>query len=149
MSNLVNFINTIAALSVSDGTSTPTALKHSTLKDAIESADCPARIVLPFDEGNGAEFGFLSASTGSVAWTIRDMYLAGPVGENTGWRSFALKLDTYAANYITAFKAARSTFCGYNASDVSINLQRDVFSYGAAGKQYYGVMVTYAIEETI
>jgi len=115
----------------------------------IESADTPARLILPSTEGD--EHSAVSAGTGTnmrVVWVIKDLLLYRPVEEGMGWLEVGWSLDDYCDNYIAALASANHSatkFCAESAELESVSMLVGVQTF--SDRQYYGVMVTLRIIE--
>lgn len=117
----------------------------------IESADCPARLILPSTEGD--EHTFTAGMTGThmrVVWVIKDLLLYKPVEEGMGWLEVGYSLDDYCDSYIAALASANhdaNKFCAAEAELESGSALVGVHTFSE--RQYYGVMVTLRIIEII
>lgn len=146
MSNLVTFITTLAGMSVSDGTNTPSCLYHSTLKAPVFEGDCPVRLILPADDDNANDFDFIAlGQANAITWQLADLLLIAPAGDQFGWAEHALAIDTYCGDYATALVALRTTFGNLNANIVNLSMRRGTYTYG--GTEYFGVKIIVTIQE--
>ncbi len=147
----------VAGLAVQIDSVTVTVYEPDEFKRSIESADCPARILLPSTEGDVHTLtkwsgGF--ARTMRMTWVIKDLLLYKPVEEGMGWYEVAYDLDDYVDSYASALVGAQrgaSGFCGTGPSTLeSADWTVGTFTYPVGGtRSYYGVMTTLRIVEVL
>ena len=145
MSGFSTFVTTLAGMSVSDGTTTYTAKRQSTLRQAVPSMECPYRFVTPFDDDAAHTGELITKTRVSTDFTLTDLLLYAPYGEGYGWAEYASKLDAYVGNWVDAIRDKMADFCTAGAQGVTYTIRRTVISYG--GQDYYGVRATVTIRE--
>ena len=123
-------------------------------KRGVESADCPARIILPSTEGDMHRVE--PAGYGQVMrmeWVVKDLLLYKPVEEGAGWYEVGYSMDDYIDSYCAKLQAANHSatgFCAETAEVLSVEFNVGVFTYPVGGlRSYYGVMATLRIMEVL
>lgn len=147
----------VAALAVEANGAVVAVYEPDEFKRSVESADCPARILLPSTEGDTHTLtkwsgGF--ARTMRMSWVVKDLLLYKPVEEGMGWYEVAYDLDDYVDSYASALVGAQrgaSGFCGTGPSTLeSADWTVGTFTYPVGGtRSYYGVMTTLRIVEVL
>ena len=141
----------IAALEPVAGGEVLTAIESNNFKAFVESADTPARLILPSNEGD--THSLQPTGTGRTAqmdWIIKDLLLYRPAEEGMGWLEVGYALDDYCDSYAGQIIAAnRDTagLCSIPAELVSANFLVGVHTF--TNRRYYGVMITLTIREFI
>ena len=143
----------IAALEPMAGTKTVTGIESDNFKRWIESADTPARLILPSNEG---EVHTLTPTgtgrTSQMEWIIKDLLLYRPVEEGMGWLEIGYALDDYCDSYaekLVAVNHATTGFCSIPAEVQQIDFLVGVHQFPRGGRSYYGVLVTLRVLEYI
>ena len=123
-------------------------------KSGRESADCPARVILPSTEGDVhmlTPMGFGQAMR--MEWVVKDLLLYRPAGEGLGWLEVGYSLDGYIDSYAAKLALANHSatgFCAETAEVLSVDFNVGVFTYPVGGtRSYYGVMATLHIVEIL
>ena len=119
----------------------------------VDSADTPARIILPSTEGDehrGVPLGI--GNTTRMEWTVKDLLLYRPVEEGLGWLDVGYDLDGYVDSYVAQLNAynhstATGGFCTEQAEVLEYNFQ--VGTHTFSNRTYYGVMVTLRIMQIV
>ena len=123
-------------------------------KRSVESADCPARILLPSTEGDVHTFAPMGTGRISRAeWVVKDLLLYLPVEEGMGWLQVGYSLDGYIDSYTSKLSAANHSatgFCSIPSEVLGVDFSVGTFTYPIQGtRSYYGVMATLHIVEFI
>ena len=124
-------------------------------RDSTDSADCPARIMLPSTEGDvhsGEPTG--TGRTSRQVWVVKDLLLYRPAGEGMGWLEVGYSLDAYCDSYLAKLTAANHNtdtgFCTIGSEVLGWDFLVGVHSFPAGStNRYYGVLVTLRVLEFI
>lgn len=148
MSQIATIYAALAAAAVTVSGTTPTVYAGSSLRDSVESAELPVRVLSPFGTGlSGSGSVFASADGNQVAtWTIRDLLLWRKNAEGIGLEDIADTLIAYCGAYADMLPALRSTkwrLTAWQATPSAIN-----WPQGAA-TWYDGVSVTLTFRELL
>jgi hypothetical protein len=119
----------------------------------LDSADCPARILLPSTEGDshtGRPAG--TNKTTRMEWTVKDLLLFRPAEEGFGWLDVGWALDAYVDSYVAQINTynhstATGGFCTVQAEILEYSFLVGVQTF--AGRDYYGVLTTLRIMQFI
>ena len=128
-----------------------TAVEVDNFKSGIDSADTPARLMLPSTEGDvhsGEPTG--TGRTSRQVWIIKDLLLYMPAGEGMGWFDVAYSLDAYCDSFLVKLVAvnhATTGFCSISSEVLGWDFLVGVHTY--SDRQYYGVLVTLRVLEFI
>ncbi len=142
------------ANSVAHNTTTPQIFDLNKLSVFVESAQLPARLLLPFgvvgSKAEGRDHRFVAlGNTTKVAWQVVDLLLWRPIEEGTGIESVSADMVTYCAQYIKMIRENRSLGLA-QVEIVGANFEADAWEYPPeSGAWYWGVLVTLAINETL
>lgn len=144
----------VAGLAVEANGAVVAVYEPDEFKRSVESADCPARILLPSTEGDvhvvrPAGYGQVMR----MEWVVKDLLLYKPVEEGMGWYEVGYSLDDYIDSYCAKLQAANHSatgFCAETAEVQSVEFNVGVFTYPVNGtRSYYGVMATLRITEVL
>lgn len=144
----------VAALAVEAESVLIPVYEPDEFKRSVESADCPARIILPSTEGDMHSlepkgYGQIMHMT----WVVKDLLLYRPVEEGMGWYEVGYALDGYIDSYAAKLAAANHSttgFCAETAEVLGVEFNVGVFTYPVGGaRSYYGVMATLRILEVM
>jgi len=117
----------------------------------VDSADTPARLMLPSTEGDthtGEPTG--TGRSSKMVWIIKDLLLFRPAGEGMGWLEVGYSLDAFCDSYVeklTAVNHSATGFCSISSEVLGWDFLVGVHSF--ANQQYYGVLVTLRVLEFI
>lgn len=146
-SDILNIYSAIADMTVAATNFTPTAYDIDEIPNALSSAACPARLILPLGtagENRSTTFQTVGRLL-AVDWKITDLLLLKPLGQGAGLHSVAFDLVDYMKAYMSAVKADRRLG---NGVLVSLSFDAGVFNYPQNTKNwYYGVETTLTIRE--
>ncbi len=111
-SQILSIYDTIAALSITVGTKTPTVFDLDELPNTADSVRLPTRLLMPLgafaDAGGARDMRFVTLdSITNTTWTIRDLCLWQTVGAGIGYKTIIPVLVEYAGLYLDALRANR------------------------------------------
>ena len=141
----------VAGLAVeADGVVVP-VYEPDEFKRGIDSADTPARLILPSTEGDTHSLTPMGyGQTLRMEWVVKDLLLYRPVEEGMGWYEVGYSLDDYIDSYaekLAAENHSATGFCAEQAEVLGIEFNVGVHTFGA--RSYYGVMATLRILEVM
>lgn len=137
-SKLGNIIDDLASMSIAGFSIT--ALTGTSLKDSIELAELPARIISPI----GITSNIVRAKTFgnnhvmSVEWSIVDITLLRAAGQGIGLTDIAVTLDDYLAAYLTAVRTLTST----EYALVNVQAKAQITNWPQSSERYYDSVYT-------
>lgn len=141
----------VAGMAVQADGATATVYEPDEFKRAVESADTPARIILPSTEGDSHVWTQDSGGRARMTWIIKDLLLYRPVEEGMGWYEVAYGLDAFVDSYASLLRTTnRDTstgFCSISANVTDASFLVGVQTFG--NRSYYGVMVTLTITQFV
>ncbi|NJN54078.1 MAG: hypothetical protein HC804_04565 [Anaerolineae bacterium] len=149
---LLDIYEAIAAQSVtmSNGTVINKVWKPDDIKDRVNDAQLPLRILLPPGaDGNTAvaDFEMVTFRNGRVVWRITELMLYRPIGQGGGVGNVWSLLTDYIARYVSTFvtgrKLASGTVTGFEPQAAVLEWPR------GSGNQFHGVQTTLLVSETI
>jgi hypothetical protein len=137
--NLNQILADVAALAVSDGTTTPPAYYGATIRNTWEKADLPIRVLQPVNFGvNSAKSQTLRPTFAiTVVWTIQDICLLRPAGMGRGLPDITVNLGNYLSNYIDAVRTLGASH--YTRENVRGTIE--MLEYPAASGRFYDAVV--------
>lgn len=137
--NLNQILADVAALAVSDGTTTPPVYYGATIRNTWEKADLPIRVLQPVNFGvNSAKSQTLRpAFAMTVIWTIQDICLLRPAGMGRGLPDITVNLGNYLSNYIDAVRTLGASH--YSRENVRGTIE--MLEYPAASGRFYDAVV--------
>ena len=126
-----------------------TATEIDDFKGFVESADTPARIILPSNEGDTHSLEPRGVGrTARMDWIIKDLLLYRPAEEGMGWLEVGYALDDYCDSYAEKLIVANRDTAGLCSIPAElINAEFLVGVHTFTKRRYYGVMVTLTIRE--
>lgn len=142
------------ASSVAYGTKTPQIFDLDELPAVVESAQLPARLLLPFgvvgSKAEGRDHHFIAlGTTTKVQWQVVDLLLWRPVEEGIGIESVSADMVTYCAQYIKMIRENRSLGLS-QVEIIGANFETDAYEYPPQSEiWFWGVLVTLQINETL
>jgi hypothetical protein len=149
-SNILGIYNAIEALTVTVGTVTPTVLDVDELPNSLETAQLPARLLLPVATFDQSAEGSLSWVTlkglTRVRWRIRDLCLWRPVGQGIGLRTIMPILVQYCGLYLDEMTDNRDIMDGAHLDPVRIE-PRAVEWPEQSGKYYWAIDAVIEVSE--
>lgn len=141
----------IAALAVEADDEVVEVYEPDEFRRTVDSADTPARIILPSTEGDTHRLEPLGTGRLSrMEWVIKDLLLYLPVEEGRGWLEVGYGLDDYVDSYATKLVAANHDldgFCAVPSEVISVDFLVGVQTFG--NRNYYGVLATLRVIEWI
>ena len=145
-SQLVAIVDAIAAMSV---TGVTTVYSGTTLKNAVEIADVPARIVSAVGMQSARTKTSTLGGSGHVMmteWTITDVALLRPAGMGIGLKDVVDTMESYMAAYHDAVRTLVAP--AWQLVDVRVRAQILEWPQ-ASGRSYDTVVVTLVISEIV
>lgn len=145
-SQLVAIVDAIAAMSV---TGVTTVYSGTTLKNAVEIADVPARIVSAIGMQSARTKTSTLGGSGHVMmteWTITDVALLRPAGMGIGLKDVADTMESYMAAYHDAVRTLVAP--AWQLVDVRVRAQILEWPQ-ASGRSYDTVVATLVISEIV
>jgi hypothetical protein len=145
-SQLVSIVASVASMSVS-GIST--VYYGTSLKNAVEIADTPARIISAIGMQSSRTKTTTLGGSGHVMmteWTITDVALLRPAGMGMGLRDVALTMETYMAAYHDAVR----TLVAPAWQVIDVRCRSQILEWPqASGRSYDTVIATLVISEIV
>ena len=145
-SQLVAIVDAIAAMSV---TGVTTVYSGTTLKNAVEIADVPARIVSAVGMQSARTKTSTLGGSGHVMmteWTITDVALLRPAGMGIGLKDVAATMESYMA----AYHDAARTLVAPAWQLIDVRCRAQILEWPqASGRSYDTVVVTLVISEIV
>lgn len=137
--NLNQILADVAALAVSDGTTTPPVYYGATIRNTWEKANLPIRVLQPVNFGvNSVKSQTLRpAFAMTVIWTIQDICLLRPAGMGRGLPDITVNLGNYLSNYIDAVRTMGASH--YSRENVRGTIE--MLEYPAASGRFYDAVV--------
>ena len=145
-SQLVAIVDAIAAMSV---TGVTTVYSGTTLKNAVEIADVPARIVSAVGMQSARTKTTTLGGSGHVMmteWTITDVALLRPAGMGIGLKDVVDTMESYMAAYHDAVRTLVAP--AWQLIDVRVRAQILEWPQ-ASGRSYDTVVATLVISEIV
>ena len=145
-SQLVAIVDAIAAMSV---TGVTTVYSGTTLKNAVEIADVPARIVSAVGMQSARTKTSTLGGSGHVMmteWTITDVALLRPAGMGIGLKDVVDTMESYMAAYHDAVRTLVAP--AWQLVDVRVRAQILEWPQ-ASGRSYDTVVATLVISEIV
>ncbi|MBD3354316.1 MAG: hypothetical protein GF364_22730 [Candidatus Lokiarchaeota archaeon] len=141
----------LAEMAVQADGATVTVYEPSEFKNTVDSADCPARILLPSTEGGEHAWTQVAKGRAEMVWVVKDLFLYRPAGEGLGWYEVAYALDTYCDSYASLLATANQDndtgFCAYSANVQEASMLVGIHTFSQ--RDYYGVLVTLNIQQFV
>jgi hypothetical protein len=145
-SQLISIVAAVAGMSVS-GVST--VYYGATLKNAVEIADVPARIVSAVGMQSARTKTTTLGGAGHVMqteWTITDVALLRPAGMGMGLKDIAVTMETYMAAYHEAVR----TLIAPAWTLIDVRCRAQILEWPqASGRSYDTVVATLVISEIV
>jgi hypothetical protein len=145
-SQLVAIVDAIAAMSV---TGVTTVYSGTTLKNAVEIADVPARIVSAVGMQSARTRTTTLGGSGHVMqteWTITDVALLRPAGMGIGLKDVVDTMESYMAAYHDAVR----TLVAPSWQIIDVRCRAQILEWPqASGRSYDTVVVTLVISEIV
>ena len=145
-SQLVNIVASVAGMSVSGVT---TVYYDTSLKNAVEIADVPARIISAVGMQSSRTKTTTLGGNGHVMmteWTITDVALLRPAGMGMGLRDVVLSMETYLAAYHDAVR----TLVAPAWQVIDVRCRAQILEWPqASGRSYDTVIATLVISEIV
>jgi len=145
-SQLVAIVDAIAAMSV---TGVTTVYSGTTLKNAVEIADVPARIVSAVGMQSARTKTTTLGGSGHVMmteWTITDVALLRPAGMGIGLKDVVDTMESYMAAYHDAVR----TLVAPSWQVIDVRCRAQILEWPqASGRSYDTVVVTLVISEIV
>jgi ABC-type transport system involved in cytochrome c biogenesis permease subunit len=145
-SQLVAIVDAIAAMSV---TGVTTVYSGTTLKNAVEIADVPARIVSAVGMQSARTKTTTLGGSGHVMmteWTITDVALLRPAGMGIGLKDVVDTMESYMAAYHDAVR----TLVAPSWQIIDVRCRAQILEWPqASGRSYDTVVVTLVISEIV
>ncbi len=144
-SQLDAIIDALEAMSVSGVT---TVYRGSTLKDNVEVADLPVRIIsaIGMQSNRLTSKTFQSGHLMQTEWTLNDVALLRAAGMGMGLKDIAPSQETYLAAYHNALR----TLIGPSWTLTGASLRSQILEWPqASGRSYDVVIATLTISEII
>jgi hypothetical protein len=145
-SQLVSIVASVASMSVS-GIST--VYYGTSLKNAVEIADVPARIISAIGMQSSRTKTTTLGGSGHVMmteWTITDVALLRPAGMGMGLRDVSLTMETYMAAYHDAVR----TLVAPAWQVIDVRCRSQILEWPqASGRSYDTVIATLVISEIV
>jgi len=145
-SQLVAIVDAIAAMSV---TGVTTVYSGTTLKNAVEIADVPARIVSAIGMQSARTRTTTLGGSGHVMmteWTITDVALLRPAGMGIGLKDVVDTMESYMAAYHDAVR----TLVAPSWQLIDVRCRAQILEWPqASGRSYDTVVVTLVISEIV
>jgi hypothetical protein len=145
-SQLVAIVDAIAAMSV---TGVTTVYSGTTLKNAVEIADVPARIVSAVGMQSSRTKTSTLGGSGHVMmteWTITDVALLRPAGMGIGLKDVAATMESYMAAYHDSVR----TLVAPAWQLIDVRCRAQILEWPqASGRSYDTVVVTLVISEIV
>lgn len=149
-SQILSIYDTIAGLTVTVGTTTPTVLDVDQLPNSADSWRLPTRLLLPlgaFGGGGANDMRFVTLdSITNVTWSIRDLCLWQTVGQGTGYKSIMPTIVEYAGKYLDQLRANRQMTTGAYIQRASVT-PTVVEWPEQSGRYFYAVDATIEVAE--
>ena len=153
MSEITSIYTALEAVTVTTtGGDTPTVYGLDDLKQSMESADMPCRLLLPVGDdtrGEGRDAQFVSiGTTMTVDWIVSDLMLWKATEQGLGLREFAPELVDYCGKYLDAM---RSFKCPSSNSSLSgVSMIPGIYEWPSMSNKYYsGVLCQLTIHEVL
>ena len=153
-SQLSTIYATIAAATVTVGTTTVTALNGATLTESVESAQLPVRLILPI---GGQATGstptprtFANRTEGGVLvveWTITDLLLWRGIDAGIGLSDLTPDLVTYCANYLSIVGSLRKA--RWSVTGITFPMIGGIEWPMSSNRWYSGVQAQLVIKEIV
>lgn len=144
-SQLDAIIDALEAMAV---TGVTTVYRGATLKDNVEVADLPCRIIsaIGMQSNRLQARTFQSGHLMQTEWTLNDVALLRAAGMGIGLKDIAPSQETYLASYHNALR----TFIGPTWTITSASLRSQVLEWPQASGRYYdAVIATLTVSEII
>jgi len=145
-SQLVAIVDAIAAMSV---TGVTTVYSGTTLKNAVEIADVPARIVSAVGMQSARTKTTTLGGSGHVMmteWTVTDVALLRPAGMGIGLKDVVDTMESYMAAYHDAVR----TLVAPSWQVIDVRCRAQILEWPqASGRSYDTVVVTLVISEIV
>ena len=144
-SQLDAIIDALEAMAVSGVT---TVYRGATLKDNVEVADLPVRIIsaIGMQSNRLQSRTFQSGHLMQTEWTLNDVALLRAAGMGIGLKDIAPSQETYLASYHNALRS----FIGPTWTVTGASLRSQVLEWPQASGRYYdAVIATLTVSEII
>ena len=144
-SQLDAIIDALEAMAVSGVT---TVYRGATLKDNVEVADLPVRIIsaIGMQSNRLQARTFQSGHLMQTEWTLNDVALLRGAGMGIGLKDVTPSMETYLASYHNALRS----FIGPTWTITSASLRSQVLEWPQASGRYYdAVIATLTVSEII
>lgn len=144
-SQLDAIIDALEAMAV---TGVTTVYRGATLKDNVEVADLPVRIIsaIGMQSNRLQSRTFQSGHLMQTEWTLNDVALLRAAGMGIGLKDIAPSQETYLASYHNALRS----FIGPTWTITSASLRSQVLEWPQASGRYYdAVIATLTVSEII
>ena len=138
----------IDALEAMAVTGVTTVYRGATLKDNVEVADLPCRIIsaIGMQSNRLQSRTFQSGHLMQTEWTLNDVALLRAAGMGIGLKDIAPSQETYLASYHNALRS----FIGPTWTITSASLRSQVLEWPQASGRYYdAVIATLTVSEII
>jgi len=149
--SLIDIQNAISNMPVVVNGKTVASWKLDEVKNVVETADLPRRMMLPVG-GDGGEGSSGIEYTGfggglNITWRITELMLWTPTAQGPGRRVMS-ELTAYISAYAQAIKGLR--FPTENSMFTNFQPSAGVFTWPAGGsRDYFGVRCVFSVAETI
>ena len=144
----------VAALAAEANSKLVNVYEPDEFKRTVDSADTPARCILPSTEGEVHMLRPMGHGQAMrMEWVVKDLLLYKLAEEGLGWLEVGYSLDGYVDSYAAKLALANHSatgFCAETAEVLSVDFNVGVFTYPVGGtRSYYGVMATLHIVEIL
>lgn len=150
-SQILTIYDTIAALSITANSKTPSVMDVDALPNTMDTAPLPIRILMPLGTlagvggANDSRFVTLDSIT-NTRWTIRDLCLWQAVGQGIGYKTIVPVLVEYAGKYLDAIRANRQMT--HTAYIQRVSVQPMVVEWPEqSGRFFYAIDSTVDVDE--
>ena len=131
------------------GSVTPAVRSYDELRENVQSADCPVRLLLTTTGETQGQAAFLTlGKLQTIQWTIEDLLLWRPAGESQGLRRNSDKLILYIRSYLEEIRDNRAPTTQSHIQTVRC-IPAMVEWPAGTGELYFGVRCIVEIQEVI
>lgn len=148
MTQITTIFDSVAAFSLTVNGSAPTVRNYDELKNKVNSADLPMRLLMitGSQPGQARDFQFIAmGKTSQVKWGILDRLLIKPVAQGAGLEDVSEDLVLYMDSYVEAMRLNRKL--ASQSVIISARLEPVIATW--AGVDYFAVDCYLEIENTL
>ena len=151
MSQVLAIYAALAAKTVTVNATVVSAYDLPALRNSIETANLPCRMMLPFQknaEGRQGNFIAMGTGQGKITWRVTDLMLWAAEAAGTGMVDYAATLVAYAGAYAEMLRTIRAPVSA--ARITNFTCAPDIYEWPPqSGRFYYGCEAVIDVEEIL